>query len=187
MGQGNPEKSTGPPRPASASNKFMITAMETSSFSSLEFGDDGKPDGGRKIPPLDRIALPPGPLAPSRADALVVGLLLLLDVPNDRPDRRLLVDPLPTESSPLRPPLLPFPPVPYPLLAVSPPLAVRVSRLSVLPPAVKDSSFARMKDGLLVGVLNDVSIPLLFSPLLLDNKFDKGLVVLLSLEQSSDR
>lgn len=41
-GHGSPEKSTGPPRPASASNKLIITAIAASSFPSLGapwFGD----------------------------------------------------------------------------------------------------------------------------------------------------
>lgn len=41
-GQGSPEKSTGPPNPASASNKLIITAIAASSLPSKEgpvFGD----------------------------------------------------------------------------------------------------------------------------------------------------
>ncbi|KYN09335.1 hypothetical protein ALC57_18566 [Trachymyrmex cornetzi] len=40
-GHGNPEKSTGPPRPASASSRLMMTAIAASSLPSdgIEFGD----------------------------------------------------------------------------------------------------------------------------------------------------
>lgn len=34
-GQGKPEKSTGPPRPASASRRLIMTAIAASSFPSL--------------------------------------------------------------------------------------------------------------------------------------------------------
>lgn len=37
-GQGNPEKSTGPPRPASASRRLIITAIAASSLPSDRIG-----------------------------------------------------------------------------------------------------------------------------------------------------